>query len=83
MTEALPPLKNFVLPGGCPAAAHLHIARTVCRRAERHAVALAETDKVTHNAMVYLNRLSDFLFTLARYENHLAGVEEEKWVVAR
>lgn len=83
MTEALPPLKNFVLPGGCPAAAHLHIARTVCRRAERHAVALAETDAITHNAMVYLNRLSDFLFTLARYENQLAGVEEEKWVVER
>ncbi len=81
LTEQLPPLKNFVLPGGCPAAAHLHIARTVCRRAERHAVALSETDDITHNAMVYLNRLSDFLFTLARYENQLAGIEEEKWVV--
>jgi len=83
MVADLPELSNFVLPGGCPAAAHLHIARTVCRRAERHAVALAEEADITHNAMVYLNRLSDFLFTLARYENQHAGVEEEKWVVGR
>lgn len=83
MTAKLPPLKNFILPGGCLPAAHLHVARTVCRRAERHAVALATTDDITDNAMVYLNRLSDFLFTLARYENMLAEETEEAWVVGR
>ena len=81
LSDTLPELKNFVLPGGCAAAAQLHIARTVCRRAERLAVALSETEAITQNAMVYLNRLSDFLFMLARYENETAGVEEEKWVV--
>jgi cob(I)alamin adenosyltransferase len=81
MTAALPPLQHFILPGGTPAAAQLHIARTVCRRAERHAVTLAELEPITQNAVIYLNRLSDWLFTLARYENQLAGVLEEEWRV--
>ncbi|MEL6268549.1 MAG: cob(I)yrinic acid a,c-diamide adenosyltransferase [Chloroflexota bacterium] len=83
MTEQLPPLKHFILPGGCPTAAHLHIARSVCRRAERLVVQLAQQEPVTENAVVYLNRLSDFLFTLARYENLQQGVPEEEWHVAR
>ncbi len=81
MTAALPPLTNFVLPGGTPAAAHLHVARTICRRAERLVVALAEHEPVGDFVIVYLNRLSDCLFTLARWENMQAGMSEEKWVV--
>ncbi len=83
MTAELPPLKHFILPGGCPAAAQLHLARAVCRRAERLVVNLAQQEPVTENAVVYLNRLSDFLFTLARYENWLANVPEEQWQVDR
>jgi cob(I)alamin adenosyltransferase len=83
MTEQLPPLKHFILPGGCPAAAHLHLARAVCRRAERLVVNLAQQEPVTESAVIYLNRLSDFLFTLARYENMLVGIPEEQWQVDR
>jgi cob(I)alamin adenosyltransferase len=83
MAAKLPDLKKFILPGGCPAAAQLHVARTVCRRAERLAVSLAQHEPVTENAVVYLNRLSDFLFTLARYENMLADVPETEWHVER
>ncbi len=79
MTADLTPLKNFILPGGTPAAAQIHVARSVCRRAERCLIALGETEPVPPQAVVYLNRLSDFLFTLARFENHLRGVEEPKW----
>jgi cob(I)alamin adenosyltransferase len=75
----LPPLRAFVLPGGTPAAAHLHLARTVCRRAERSVVALARSAKVDPLAIVYLNRLSDLLFVLARHENHRARRREETW----
>lgn len=83
MTEQLDPLKNFVLPGGSLAAAHLHVARTVCRRAERLVVALAEQEPVNEQARYYLNRLSDWLFVLSRLENKAAGIAEEKWVVDR
>jgi cob(I)alamin adenosyltransferase len=69
LNEGLQPLRSFVLPGGTPAAAYLHLARTVCRRAERAVVALARTEKVNPHAMVYLNRLSDLLFVLARVAN--------------
>jgi cob(I)alamin adenosyltransferase len=69
LNAAIPPLKSFVLPGGSPAAAALHLARTVCRRAERHAVALAEAEPVNPAALAYLNRLSDLLFILARLAN--------------
>jgi cob(I)alamin adenosyltransferase len=77
--KTLPPLRSFVLPGGTPAAALLHQARTVCRRAERSVVTLAREVDVDPRIVVYLNRLSDLLFVLARYENHRAGLEEERW----
>jgi cob(I)alamin adenosyltransferase len=80
MTAELDPLRNFILPGGSPAAAQIHVARAVCRRAERRVIALSERETISPAATVYLNRLSDYLFTLARYENHLRGVTEPKWV---
>jgi cob(I)alamin adenosyltransferase len=79
MTAALEPLRNFILPGGSPAAAHIHVARTVCRRAERRIITLGEQEAVSPAVKIYLNRLSDYLFTLARYENHLRGVAEPIW----
>jgi len=79
MTERLPALKNFILPGGTSGAATLHIARTVCRRAERWIVTLKEEEPLNASALHYVNRLSDWLFTAARYENMLAGQEETQW----
>jgi cob(I)alamin adenosyltransferase len=79
MTEELAPLTNFILPGGTRAAAQIHVARSVCRRAERRVIALADQEPVSPLAMTYLNRLSDFLFVLARYENHLRGAGEPEW----
>ncbi|MBI2213468.1 MAG: cob(I)yrinic acid a,c-diamide adenosyltransferase [Acidobacteria bacterium] len=79
MESELAPLKNFVLPGGSPAAAAAHVARTVCRRSERMVVALGEPGDDTSRATRYLNRLSDFLFVAARYANHTAGVEDVPW----
>lgn len=81
MTDDLPTLKNFILPGGTPAAAQLQVARTVCRRAERCVIELAQTEPVGELTMHYLNRLSDWLFTLARWENHQQGIPEAKWRV--
>ena len=78
-TADLAPLKHFVLPGGTAAAAALHLGRTVCRRAERHVVETAGLEDVPAEALHYLNRLSDLLFTLARWVNHAAGVEEPVW----
>ncbi|MEZ5320313.1 MAG: cob(I)yrinic acid a,c-diamide adenosyltransferase [Vicinamibacterales bacterium] len=78
MQDALPPLRRFILAGGSPAGATLHLARTVCRRAERRAVALGEA-ALDPRVVVYLNRLSDFLFVIARTANHRAGVEEAVW----
>ena len=75
----LPPLRAFVLPGGTPKAAALHLARTVCRRAERSAVRLAREADAPAEILVYLNRLSDLLFTLARLANHRAGVGDMTW----
>jgi cob(I)alamin adenosyltransferase len=75
----LPPLRSFVLPGGIPAAARLHQARTVCRRAERSVVRLAREADVDPRVVVYLNRLSDLLFVLARVENQRAGITEDRW----
>ncbi|HET8656156.1 MAG TPA: cob(I)yrinic acid a,c-diamide adenosyltransferase [Longimicrobiaceae bacterium] len=75
----LPPLRVFILPGGTEAAARLHLARTVCRRAERRVVSLARVAHVDPDAVRYLNRLSDLLFTLARLANHRAGEEDVKW----
>src|SRR2546423_4473629 len=79
LEAALEPLKSFILPAGTPAAAALHVARAVCRRAERRTVALAKVDTVRPEILRYLNRLSDLLFVLARYANHLAGVPDTPW----
>ena len=74
----LPPLTRFILPGGSPAGAALHLARTVCRRAERRVVALGSA-QVEPIVIVYLNRLSDLLFVAARAVNHRAGARETEW----
>ena len=79
MQERLPALTAFVLPGGVPAAAALHLARTVCRRAERAVVRLSHTEAVDPRIVVYLNRLSDLLFVLARGENQRAGAGDIEW----
>ncbi len=79
----LPPLSKFVLPGGTRTAAALHLARTVCRRAERRVVALATEVEVEPLVLAYLNRLSDFLFVAARVVNHRARREEPLWDPAR
>ena len=74
----LPPLRRFILPGGSPAGALLHLARTVCRRAERRVIGLGP-DSVEPGVIIYLNRLSDLLFTLARVANKRAGAGEVTW----
>jgi cob(I)alamin adenosyltransferase len=79
LSETLPPLENFVLPGGCLGAAHLHVARTVCRRAERLVIALSRREKIGPFTIRYLNRLSDALFVLARAENHRRDVADVLW----
>lgn len=75
----LPPLRAFVLPGGSRLGAWLHLARTVCRRAERSVVALAGQADVDPQVVVYVNRLSDLLFVLARHANRLQGIAEDPW----
>ena len=78
--EALPEQRHFILPGGCELAVRLHVARTVCRRAERRIVALADSGApVPPVVLHYLNRLGDFLFALARQANQAAGGEDETW----
>jgi cob(I)alamin adenosyltransferase len=77
--EDLPELKSFVLPGGSELAARLHVARTVCRRAERDAIAADREHGVSTLTLIYLNRLSDLLFILARAANAAAGTEEPLW----
>ena len=74
----LPPLRRFILPGGSPAGSLLHLARTVCRRAERRVVGLGP-DAVEPGVIIYLNRLSDLLFVMARAVNHRAGIPETEW----
>jgi cob(I)alamin adenosyltransferase len=78
----LAPLRSFVLPAGTAAAAHLHIARTVCRRAERILVALMadNNERVNPDALIYMNRLSDFLFVASRHANHVASGGDVLWV---
>ncbi|MGI9182460.1 MAG: cob(I)yrinic acid a,c-diamide adenosyltransferase [Longimicrobiaceae bacterium] len=78
--EELEPLRSFILPGGSQAAALLHLARTVCRRAERRVVTLAHQAQVEEEVIVYLNRLSDLLFTLARLANRRGGRQDIPWV---
>lgn len=77
---SLSPLKAFILPGGNVLASHLHLARTVCRRAERSVVRLSRSEGVGNDVIVYLNRLSDLLFVLARYANRLEKKKEVQWV---
>jgi len=79
MEADLEPLRTFVLPGGTEAGALLHVARAVCRRAERRVVALARQAAVNPEVLRYLNRLSDLLFVAARWVNHQAGVPESPW----
>lgn len=79
METNLKPLKSFILPGGSPVAARLHFARTVCRRAERAVVRLSRNEDIGDDLTVYLNRLSDLLFVLARRANQLAQVAEIRW----
>lgn len=79
MNEDLPPLRSFVLPGGCRLNAELHVCRTVCRRAERDLVTLARGQAVPPETVRYLNRLSDALFVWSRWASHVAGAPETLW----
>lgn len=79
MNESLPPLSNFILPGGNILVSYCHIARTICRRAERISVKLSEYQAVEHIDLRYLNRLSDYFFVLARYLGHQSGAKEITW----
>jgi len=79
MTDIVGPLKNFILPSGSPGAAQLHVARTVCRRAERDVITLSRHELVGSCVIPYLNRLSDALFAMARYENFQNGIAESYW----
>jgi cob(I)alamin adenosyltransferase len=79
LESELPPLTRFILPGGTEAAARLHYARTVCRRAERRIVHLASIEQINAEIVRYINRLSDFLFVAARAANHRAGVSDIVW----
>jgi cob(I)alamin adenosyltransferase len=79
LEEELEPLRRFILPGGCQAAAFFHVARTSCRRAERRSVGLHREEPLDEAALRYLNRLSDLLFVMARVENRRASVGEIEW----
>lgn len=79
LSEELEPLKNFILPGGHLAAAHLHVARTVCRRAERDVIALSREETVGPETIRFLNRLSDALFVMARYQNVKSDAADILW----
>lgn len=78
LEATLPPLRHFILSGGSPGGAALHLARTVCRRAERSVLAVG-TEAIEATVLIYLNRLSDLLFVMARAVNHRAGVAETEW----
>ena len=79
ITAELPPLTHFILPGGHPCGAALHLARSICRRAERLVIPLQKDGDVNKNVLVYLNRLSDYLFVVSRYLNALCKKPETKW----
>lgn len=79
LEKELAPLRRFILPGGSVPAAHFHVARTVCRRAERRLVALGREAPVSETSLSYLNRLSDLLFVMARVENHRARLPDVEW----
>jgi cob(I)alamin adenosyltransferase len=80
MQDTLPPLKHFIMPGGSISVSAAHLARTVCRRAERRCVSLSQSSEVDPLIILYLNRLSDFFFVLARWLGAREGVEEIKWI---
>jgi cob(I)alamin adenosyltransferase len=80
MNEDLPELKSFILPGGHPIVSHCHVARCICRRAERHTIRLAQAQPVEEKVIQYLNRLSDFLFVLARRLGKDFGANETVWI---
>jgi len=82
LQDHLPDLKSFILPGGTHVGAHLHLARTVCRRAERAIVSCKQQKSVSENLLIYINRLSDLLFVMARYENYQSGETETPWIPA-
>lgn len=79
LNDRVGPLQNFILPGGCPGAAVLQVARAVCRRAERQVVSLAREESINPLSLQYLNRLSDALFVMGRYENQQKGIDEPTW----
>ena len=83
MEAKLPPLHSFILPGGSKAAAHLHLSRTVCRRAERELVVLNRSEPVRAEVLGYVNRLSDYLFVAARYANHELSVSDVPWTAPK
>ncbi len=80
MNEDLPKMTHFILPGGSPAVSHTHLCRTVCRRAERRTVELADDVELDESIVVFLNRLSDYFFVLGRHLARIEGVEEVKWI---
>lgn len=80
MTTKIPELKNFILPGGSKAGSLLHVARTIARRAERRIVHLIQTEPIDPDVVIYVNRLSDLLFTMARFVNHQEKKKETKWI---
>lgn len=80
MDATLPKMTHFVLPGGAPAISFAHLCRTVCRRAERRVVELAQTVELDESIIIYLNRLSDYFFVLSRHIAQMLGVEEVKWI---
>ena len=79
LEEKLKPLKSFILPGGSPGAAYLHLARTVCRRAERVCFSCRQSEIVSDEALVFLNRLSDLLFVMARFQNKSNNIKDVPW----
>ena len=79
MTKELPELKHFILPGGSPVAAHLHYLRALCRRAERSLLGLHSANPVRSELIIYVNRLSDWIFCFSRFSNHGTGIAEQKW----
>lgn len=79
MNEQMPKLRSFILPGGTPTNGIIHVARTVCRRAERRVVTFSRSSKVDTQIIIFLNRLSDYLFVLSRYDCHMNNVTEIPW----
>lgn len=80
MSDLMPVMRNFILPGGCAASASLHLARAVCRRAERTLTTMNQAHPLSPELIIFVNRLSDWLFVAARFENHRRGTEDIPWV---